>query len=103
MKKSHPPPPHLGNGHFLTGGLWNLNWLLFNEFLSLHKCIPQPNNTGFGILDQGFAPAQGLIYSPNSVGLVIVFFTFKYSLYRFDLFKTKTYIKIEGIVEICMM
>ena len=61
MRKSHPPPPHLVNGHFFTGGLRNLNGLLSNEFLSLYKCIPQPNDTWFGILDQSFAPAQRLV------------------------------------------
>ena len=61
MRKIHPPPPHLVNGHFFTGGLWYLNGLLSNEFLSLYKCIPQPNDTWFGILDQSFAPAQRLM------------------------------------------
>ena len=62
MIKSHQPPPHLVNGHFFTGGLWYLNGILSNEFLSLYKCIPQPNDTWFGILDQSFAPAQHLMY-----------------------------------------
>ena len=63
MRKSHPPPPYLVNGHFFTGGLWYLNGLLSNEFLSLYKCIPQPNDAWFGILDQSFAPAQRLIHT----------------------------------------
>ena len=74
MRKIHPPSPHLVNGHFFTGGLWYLNGLLSNEFLSLYKCIPQPNDTWFGILDQSFAPAQclthsALIYKRSQLGL----------------------------------
>ena len=65
MRKSHPPPSHLVNGHFFTGGLWYLNGLLSNEFLSLYKCIPQPNDAWFGILDQSFAPAQRLVSSAS--------------------------------------
>ena len=69
MRKSHPPPPHLVNGHFFTGGLWYLNGLLSNEFLSLYKCIPQPNDTWFGILDQSFAPAQRLVVIRGDKGV----------------------------------
>ena len=51
-KQSTVTTTNLGNGHFFTAGGWNLDWLLSNEFLSLYECIPQPKNTGFGILDQ---------------------------------------------------